>query len=619
MAAESFEDEETADLLNNNYISVKVDREERPDIDAVYMKVCQALTGQGGWPLNVFLTPDQKPFYAGTYFPKKSAYGRPGFKDVLLSLKEQYNRNHEKMAEMGTEIVTALSQRTKSQSTLQEETIHQAFQNLSQSFDKVCGGFGRAPKFPAPHQLMFLLRYAKWTGNSHATEMVKKTLDGMAEGGIHDHIGGGFARYSTDEQWLIPHFEKMLYDQAMLALAYTEAYQVTKDEAYKQTIEDIFSYCERELLSTEGGFFCAEDADSEGEEGKYYLWSKTEILSLLGKQEGEAFCEAYRITSAGNFAGRNIPNRIGVNRTRTGQNPDVLSEQFKHAKEILLKARNQRVHPGKDDKMLTSWNALMIVALAYAGKTLHKKHYVNMAETVYRFIKIKLMNEGKLFARFREGEAKFSAYLDDYAFLALSCEALYEATFHAGYLSDMKELADQMIRLFFDHAGRAFRMASTEAEQLVLQPEEAVDSAIPSGNSAAVWVLLKLAERTGSDHYEKLAQQVFTSFSDEISTYPAGYTSMLSALIYQVSGPKELIVLQGNKGEDTRKALDRLFESFLPELTVFSGDLQQLTDFNHNLDIYSTISDRTTYFYCEQFACHLPVTKLSDLLAQLHV
>lgn len=296
MAHESFEDEEVAAILNESYISIKVDREERPDIDAIYMTVCQALTGQGGWPLNVFLTPDQKPFYAGTYFPKESMYGRPGFKDVLLSLKQQYYDNPEKMTEISSQIVRTLSEQPRSETPISEGILDKCFEHFSQTFDPRFGGFGQAPKFPSPHQLMYLLRYHRWKEDDEAMEMVIRTLDSMADGGIYDHIGGGFSRYSVDEKWLVPHFEKMLYDQALLMMAYTEAYQVAGSNRYQRIVEEIYEYVTRELKDSQGGFYCAEDADSEGVEGKYYLWDKQEIIDILGDDSGELFCDAYGIT-----------------------------------------------------------------------------------------------------------------------------------------------------------------------------------------------------------------------------------------------------------------------------------------------------------------------------------
>ncbi|RYM06384.1 thioredoxin domain-containing protein [Sporolactobacillus sp. THM7-7] len=621
MAHESFEDEETARVINENYVAVKVDREERPDIDAVYMKVCQALTGQGGWPLHVFLTPDQKPFYAGTYFPKTSMYGRPGFKEILLSLKKQYDAKPDKIEEIGIQIVDALSERTKSEAPLSEGVLDQAFEQFSQSFDPAFGGFGQAPKFPSPHQLMFLLRYARWRKEDRAIEWVRRTLDRMAEGGIHDHIGGGFARYSVDEKWLVPHFEKMLYDQALLAIAYTEAFQVTRDSSYKKVVENIFAYCRRELFDPSGGFYCAEDADSEGVEGKYYVWSPEEVIQVLGEEKGKMFCLAYSITPEGNFEGKSIPNRIGSDLAdlgeKYGMSKEELEQELETAKERLLDARNKRVHPHKDDKMLTSWNALMITALAKAGLVLQKKDYVNQAQSTLSFIETHLIRDGQLMARYRDGEAKYFAYQEDYAFLALACETLYQATFRPVYLEKMRHYINEMIRKFWDESDGGFVLYDQKNTRLVLQPKEAYDGAIPSGNSAGAYVLLLLSERTGENKYARLAEKLFAAFAGDVASYPPGYAFMLTALLFRVSGPKELVLLEGEKGEPLSESVSQLRHLFLPEVTIFAGDSETLKKINENFGIYSAIHGQTTYFLCEQFVCHQPATHIEQLIKQL--
>ncbi|WP_332238011.1 thioredoxin domain-containing protein [Sporolactobacillus sp. KGMB 08714] len=621
MARESFEDEETAGLLNQYYVSIKVDREERPDIDAVYMKVCQALSGQGGWPLNVFLTPDRNPFYAGTYFPKTSVYGHPCFKDVLLSLKKQYDDNPSEIESLADRIVRTLSEESRRNVSLPEDVLDEVFNHLLQNFDPQYGGFGAAPKFPAPHQLLFLLRYARWRKNGRAVGMVRKTLVSIARGGIHDHIGGGFSRYATDRKWLVPHFEKMLYDQAMLAIAYTEAYQATADPLFERVIDDIFEYCGRELRSPSGGFYCAEDADSEGIEGKYYVWSREEVCEILGKEQARLFCTAYHIAREGNFNGKNIPNLIGTDPADLAQRFSVgaaeLADRLHEAGKKLLEARNGRVHPRKDDKILTSWNGLMITALAKAGFVLHKKDYVNLAESAWQFVEKHLIQNGRLMARFRDGETRYDAYLDDYAFLSLACEALYEATFHPIYLKEMKHLADEMIARFWDEAGGGFRLCAARDKQLVLKTKDAYDHAIPSGNSAAAFVLLRLAQRTGESGYARYAEKVFSAFAEDIRTYPPGYTFMLTALLFRASIPKELIVLKGGKGDSFNDAIRRLQSLFLPEVTLFAGDEDTLGKLNPHLNVYSAIGGRTTYFLCEDFICHLPVVHLGQLLRQL--
>lgn len=620
MAHESFEDQETAVLLNDNFVSIKVDREERPDIDAVYMKVCQMLTGQGGWPLNVFLTPDQKPFYAGTYFPAHAAYGHPAFKEVLRELRKQYDQHRGKIAEVGSQILSAFTQQSRVGQKMTDEMLHKAYDALSDSFDPEYGGFGDAPKFPAPHQLTFLLRFGSWSGNQHATEMAVRTLRQLAEGGICDHIGGGFCRYATDRQWQVPHFEKMLYDQAMLAMAYTEGYQATGETAFRDVAVTIFNYCERDLQSPEGGFYCSEDADTEGEEGKFYLWGPDEVREVLGEEDAALFCTAYHISEQGNFHGKSIPhlNRSDLERFAEANHLplNVLNDRLAAAREKLFGTRQKRVHPEKDDKMLTSWNALMIQALAKAGRKLHNEHYVNLAESCFRFIETHLVRNGALLARYRDGDARFPAYLDDYAFLTLACEAMYEATFKLSYLEKMKTWGDRMIERFIDRDHGGFFMEEAQST-LIFRSKEAYDSAVPSGNSAAAYVLLRLAERTGDEIYAGYADQVFAAFADEVAAYPAGYTSMLSALMLRLSGPSELIALQGEKGENAAAHLTSAELPYLPGLALFAGDAGRLSQFNKNIGIYSPIAGRTTYFYCENFVCHLPVTEFAKLRIQL--
>jgi uncharacterized protein YyaL (SSP411 family) len=619
MAGESFEDQETAALLNENYVSIKVDREERPDIDAIYMKVCQTLTGQGGWPLNVFLTPDQKPFYAGTYFPPRAAYGHPAFKDVLRELKKQYDQNPDKIAAIGSQMTTVLAKQSRSGRKLTDETVRQAYEALSESFDPQFGGFGDAPKFPAPHQLIFLLRFGSLMAKKHATNMAVRTLHNLAKGGIRDHIGGGFCRYATDRQWQVPHFEKMLCDQAMLAAAFTEAYQATGEAAFRDVVTTIFDYCERDLLSPDGGFYCSEDADSEGEEGKYYLWNPDEVRALLGV-DASLFCEVYHISEMGNFHGQSIPYLGGRDLGRIAQanglTLSALKEQLASSRHILFAARQKRSHPFKDDKILTSWNALMILALAEAGKILHNEHYVNMAKSCFQFIETHLIRNGELLARYRDGEARFSAYLDDYAFFTLACEAMYETTFDLSYLEKMKVWGNRMIGRFMDREHGGFFMEGPQST-LIIRNKEAYDSAVPSGNSAAVLALLRLSERTGDQHYIDDADQAFVAFADEVSEYPAGYTFMLTALMLRLSGPSELIALQGEKGEDAVAELLSSALPYLPGLALYAGDAGRLSAFNENIGIYSPITRRTTYFYCRNFVCHLPVTEFAKLKTQL--
>ncbi|MBM7647051.1 uncharacterized protein YyaL (SSP411 family) [Scopulibacillus daqui] len=621
MAHESFEDEEVAAILNESYISIKVDREERPDIDAIYMTVCQALTGQGGWPLNVFLTPDQKPFYAGTYFPKESMYGRPGFKDVLLSLKQQYYDNPEKMTEISSQIVRTLSEQPRSETPISEGILDKCFEHFSQTFDPRFGGFGQAPKFPSPHQLMYLLRYHRWKEDDEAMEMVIRTLDSMADGGIYDHIGGGFSRYSVDEKWLVPHFEKMLYDQALLMMAYTEAYQVAGSNRYQRIVEEIYEYVTRELKDSQGGFYCAEDADSEGVEGKYYLWDKQEIIDILGDDSGELFCDAYGITDEGNFEGRNIPNLINTSliplAERYQMEAGQLKTQLNNAKSKLLEHRSKRVHPHKDDKILTSWNGLMIAALAKAARVFNNESYLLTAEKAFSFIEEHMIKDGHLMARYRDGDVKFKGYLDDYAFFIWACDALYEATYDFGYLEKMKQWTDHMLSNFWDEKNDGFYLYSKDADELILRPKEVYDGAIPSGNSVAALMLMKLSRRLGETGYETYANRLLAAFSNRINAYPMGYAQFLTAHLFIQSQPKELVIFKGKDEEAYHQALRKLNSMLLPEVVITAGEAEQLKEDIAFLKDYKTIDGRTTYFLCRQFQCEQPATDFQSIYEKL--
>lgn len=611
MAHESFEDEEVANLLNERFVPIKVDREERPDIDAIYMKVCQALTGQGGWPLNVFLTPDQKPFYAGTYFPKESRFGRPGFVDVITQLYEQYKENPEKITNIGEQITKVLQNQKRKKQSLDENILHQCYQQLEQSFDPEYGGFGQAPKFPAPHQLTFLLRYYRWTKKEKALEMVTKTLDGMADGGIYDHIGYGFSRYSVDEKWLVPHFEKMLYDQAMLAIAYTEAYQVTQRERYRSVTEEILSYVTREMHGSEGGFFSAEDADSEGEEGKFYLWEKDEILNALGLEMGKAFCDAYDITETGNFEGKNIPNLIRHKLSEAER------KQLEKARDELFKIREKRIHPHKDDKILTAWNGLMIVAFAKAGRVFQNESYIKTAKETLRFIKTRLMKNDRLMARFRNGEVKYQGFIDDYANLLWANIEMYETCLEIGYLKQAVHLAEKMNELFWDQEEGGFYFYGNDGETLITRPKELYDAAVPSGNSVAALQLLRLSKLTGETEYDKKVAELFKLFADEATHYPSGYCYFLQSLLMTQMPDKEVIVLGEKRSESYNRIVDSLQRAFLPEVTYLISEkpeeLLQVASFTESFKA----ENETIVYVCENFSCQRPTTDIDDVLSQL--
>lgn len=612
MAEESFEDQKIAKMLNDRFISIKVDREERPDIDAIYMKVCQAMTGHGGWPLNVFLTPDQKPFYAGTYFPKESRMGMPGFVDVITQLYDHYKNNPKKIEDISEHVTQAFRQQNREKKELQVDVLHQCYRQLKQSFDSEYGGFGEAPKFPAPHQLTFLLRYHRWTGDAQALDMVRKTLDGMADGGIHDHIGSGFARYSVDEKWLVPHFEKMLHDQAMLAIAYIEGYQVTNRQRFRKIAEDIFSYVTREMLDPEGGFYSAEDADSEGEEGKFYLWDPEEVIDVLGQDLGEQFCDVYDITEQGNFEGRSIPHLIGADLSV------VDPKQLRDARRQLFEAREQRTRPHKDDKILTAWNGLMIAAFAKAGRVLQNDTYTKTAENALRFIDNNLLQNERLMARYREGEVKHPGFIDDYANLLWAVIELYETTFDPAYLQHAVDLADQMIKLFWDDQDGGFYFYGEDSEALISRPKELVDGAIPSGNSVATVQLMRLSRLTGHTTYEEKVAEMFQVFAGEASHYPSGYCYFLQGfLTTQMEGKEVVILAADERDKNYNRLVGKLQQRFLPEVAYLASTdidvLARTAPFTKNFQP----QEKTMVYVCENFSCQRPTADIDHALSQL--
>lgn len=622
MARESFEDDEVARLLNEHYVAVKVDREERPDIDYIYMSVCQAMTGQGGWPLTVVLTPDKKPFFAGTYFPKESRWGRPGLLAALARINDMWATKRGHLTEIGEEIMGLLRPSdVQDEGEVSAEILHKAFGQLKSRFDPQYGGFGEAPKFPSPHNLMFLLRYARQHNEPQALEMVEKTLTGMFYGGIYDHIGSGFARYSTDRRWLTPHFEKMLYDNAMLAYTYLEAFQVTGRRLYARIAREVFAYAGREMTSPQGGFYSARDADSEGVEGKFYLWSVEEVKNILGGKEANTFCQLYDITEKGNFEnnkGKSIPNLIKSSQREDAQLLNTI-ETLQNSTQKLFLAREKRVPPHKDDKILTSWNGLMIAALAKGASVLQEPECTGAASRAVNFIWEKMRSsDGRLLARYRDGEAAFPAYLDDYAFLTWGLLELYEATFMPDYLKKAIALTEQMIDLFWDkEGGGGFFFYGSDAEQLLVRPKELYDGAIPSGNSVAALNLLRLGRLTGNQQLNDLAWKQIKIFVGEARRFPMGHTFFLNALIFALGRAKEVIVVGKAEDKQTQSILQSLQKEFYPGAVVVfnpqNGKSEELTKIVPFLSQYESRQEKTTVYVCENYACQAPVTDLAQL------
>ncbi|MCL6603142.1 MAG: thioredoxin domain-containing protein [Paenibacillus sp.] len=632
MERESFEDEEVAELLNNHYVSIKVDREERPDIDALYMSVCQALTGSGGWPLTVLLTPDKKPFYAGTYFPKKRKYGRMGIMEVLEQIRVKWEEDGHALSKMGDDLLAEIQASEqhpegKDSEGGGEAMLHDAFKLYRRQFDKEYGGFGNAPKFPSPHNLSFLLAYSQAYNQPEALEMVEITLESMFRGGMYDHVGFGFSRYSTDPQWLVPHFEKMLYDNALLAYVYLEAFQLTGKPLYAEIAESIFTYVQRDMTSSEGAFYSAEDADSEGEEGKFYVFSREEIEEALGLEDMHSYCHVFGITPEGNYEGKNIPNLLqGLPdevAEKLGMNPLGLRTRIEEWREKLFTYRKQRIHPAKDDKVLTAWNGLMIAALAQGAKALQKPEYAKAAGAALDFIWNHMRrDDGRLLARYREGEAAYPAYIDDYAFLLWGLTELYEATGNAVYLERALILKDGMLELFSDEERGGFFFTGIDGEKLPIRSKELYDGAMPSGNSVAARVLWKLAGITQDAELKGVAERTADVLGAAASHYPPGYSMYLQALLAMVGGGKEWVLSGKRHDPALHGMIAHVQQAFMPDASLlikWEGDgEEEIVKLLPHLADKPSINGEATAYVCRDFACREPITNMEavrELLA----
>ncbi len=625
MERESFEDEEVAALLNRDYIAVKVDREERPDVDNLYMSVCQAMTGRGGWPLTVVMTPEKKPFFAGTYFPKARKHGRHGLLDILPQLAGKWREDPAKVAEIGEQIVEDTQRRmiANMEGELSGDILDRAYRFYEEVYDPSYGGFGDAPKFPTSHNLSFLLRYWKRTGEAKALDMVENTLDWMHRGGLYDHIGYGFARYSTDERWLVPHFEKMLYDNALLTMTYMEAYQATGKRKYADIAEQVIAYVLRDMTDPEGGFYSAEDADSEGEEGKFYVWTPDEVVQVLGEEEGELYCQVYDITGAGNFEGHSIPNLIDATVDTSARRMQLdeteLKMRLEASRRKLFDHREQRIHPHKDDKILTSWNGLMIMALAKAAKALHKPEYAQAARKAADFILTKLRREdGRLLARYRDGEAAYLGYVDDYAFLVWGLIELYEASFDHSLLQQAVELNRDMLRLFWDEEKGGLFFYGEDGERLFTRPKEIYDGAMPSGNSAAALNLHKLARYTYDAALAQKAEEQLKAFAGSVERYPSGHALFLMAVDLAFGAPSEIVIAGDPAKEETQAMIREVHRAFLPHaLTILhpvgGAGAEEVGRLIPLVQDKRPLGGRATAYVCENYACQSPVSDLEEL------
>jgi uncharacterized protein len=635
MEKESFEDDETAKLMNDTFVSIKVDREERPDIDHVYMTVCQMMTGSGGWPLNIIMTPDRRPFFAGTYFPKESRYGRLGLDELSQKIKTLWTDSREQVLDSSDKVMLALEriQEEPPGQSLGKAALDAAFRQLSQRYDPMHGGFSNAPKFPTAHNMLFLLRSWKRSGDKSALHMVEHTLEAMRQGGIYDHVGFGFHRYSTDDRWLVPHFEKMLYDQAMLAMTYTEAYQATGKEEYARTAHEIFAYVLRDMTANEGGFFSAEDADSEGVEGKFYVWTMEEIRNLLDSSEAELVTEVYRAAEAGNFheeasgrlTGSNILHMrqsLPQTASRLGMHPEELETKLDRAREKLFKGREKRIHPHMDDKILTDWNGLMIAALSKGAQVFDRPEYAEAAMKAADFVLTTLREpDGRLQHRYRDGEAGLPAHVDDYAFMIWGLLELYEATFEVDYLKAALDLNKLFLQYFWDTERGGFYFTSADASELPVRKKEIYDGATPSGNSVAALNLLRLHRITGDHEFEKLADMLGRAFSGSVNQFPSAYTQLLLALEFGM-GPSHEIVITGRAGAtDTTLLLNKLRKTFLPNKVVLfrptNSESSEIADIAPYTRDQKTLDGKATAYVCANFSCEIPTSdpnKMMELL-----
>ena len=642
MERESFENEEIAALMNDAFVCVKVDREERPDIDGLYMDVCRMLTGSGGWPLTIVMTAEGKPFFAGTYFPEASRFGRPGMRELIAHIGDIWRNVRAGALRAADEIASALAAPHDSRPTETagpraasiEELSARACRDLELLFDERHGGFGEAPKFPLPHNLLFLLRRWKRTKEPKALEMVERTLGAMRLGGIFDHVGFGFHRYSTDERWLIPHFEKMLYDQATLATAYTEAFQATGRVEYARAAREIFAYVLRDMAAPERGFASAEDADSDGVEGKFYLWSEREIREILGEEDAGLAIRLFGVTEEGNFfdpaaGGKTGENILHLDRPLDAwaraldTAPDELERRVESIRKRLFESRGKRIRPSKDDKILVDWNGLMIASLAKGGRALGDPVLVEAARRAADFILLSLRREdGRLLHRYRDGEAAILAQLDDYAFLVWGLIELYQAAFDARTLGEAIRLAWECMRLFDDGESGGFFGSPDDGEPLLARRMEAHDGAIPSGNSVMLSNLLRLSSLTGDAAFERRAARLASAFEPAVSLSPAAHTMFLAALDF-AAGPSSAAVIVGSvASEDTRAMIRAVAERYLPNATVLlrppgaerHEKWLELAPFAEKL---VAVDGAVTAYVCRDYTCGLPATGAGGLLRLL--
>ncbi|MDP8923876.1 MAG: thioredoxin domain-containing protein [Chloroflexota bacterium] len=622
MEHESFEDPQIAGLMNDLFVNIKVDREERPDLDSIYMTAVQAMTGHGGWPMTVFLTPEGVPFYGGTYFPPEDRGGMPGFPRVLRAVAEAYRsqsdqvtQNAQQMREMLSRPVVPLER-----GSLEPGLLDRAVAGLLRGIDWREGGLGGAPKFPQPMNLELLLRAHARTGNERTLDAVRLTLDKMALGGIYDQLGGGFHRYSVDAVWLVPHFEKMLYDNAQLARVYLQGYLVTRRPLYLRIVEETLAYVEREMTHPRGGFFSTQDADSEGEEGKFFVWTPDEVAPLLGVEDARLFSAYFDITPGGNFEHRNIlhvTDSVDSVAARLGVPAERLQQVIDRGRRVLFEARERRVKPGRDEKVLTAWNGMMLRAFAEAAAALDRADYRDVAVRNATFITEELWRDGRVLRTWKDGQAKLNGYLEDYANLIDGLVATYEATFDPRWIEQAIRIADVMLEQFADEEHGGFYDTGRGHEQLVARPKDVFDNATPSGNSVAADALQRLALLTGEERYRQAAEGALRLLATTAAQHPTGFGRLLSAVDFALGSPKEIAVIGQPDAADTLRLLRVVFDRFLPNRVVAAAAPGAIPPSIPLLEGRDARDGRATAYVCQNYTCQAPVTSPEELAAQL--
>ena len=625
MEHESFENEEIAGLMNENFVNIKVDREERPDLDQIYMSAVQMMTGQGGWPMTMFLTPEGVPFYGGTYFPPADRYNMPGFPRVLLSVAEAYRSQPDQVAGTATAMLGELRRvglAEASRETVNSDLLDASYRRIAANYDRINGGFGSAPKFPPSMTLEFILHTFHRTRAADALEIVEHTARKMAEGGIYDQLGGGFHRYSVDAKWLVPHFEKMLYDNALLSRLYLHLYQVTKKPDARRVAEETLDYVAREMTDASGGFYSSQDADSEGHEGKFFVWSRQQIVDALGAPDADLFCAYFNVTESGNFESQNILNVTASVEDVAAKN-NVTVEELRQAIETgsrkLFEIRESRIKPGRDEKVLTAWNGLMLGSFAEAAAILDRPDYRKIAEANARFLLDHLQKDGLLLRTYKDGEAKLNAYLEDYACLIDGLISLYEATGTLRWIESALALADKMIEEFWDEDSGGFFFTGKSHEQLIVRSKEFLDNATPSGNSIAALSLLRLGLLTDNETYRRHATTVLRLMADQIRRYPSAFGCALSAVDFYLDSPVEIAIV--GPGEDPRseELVRAAWQTYIPNRVIALS----IADDKNAPPVVALLRDRTiqggqpTAFVCEAYTCKNPVHTPGDLLNQL--